>query len=104
MLNKGTTRNNLMMGFLRWLFWLSAMYNFLIRAIHVAGADNILADDISCLHEPSHLRNFFSHLLATHPHASAIPACGHMSAPTYLGFWVSTLYLVCKVPLSISIS
>ncbi|XP_057312267.1 uncharacterized protein LOC130653768 [Hydractinia symbiolongicarpus] len=38
MLNKGTTRNPLMMKFLRQLFWLSATYNFRLKVVHVPDA------------------------------------------------------------------
>ena len=54
-LNKGTTKLPLMMKFLRGLFWLSASYNFRIKAFHVPGASNTAADHVSQLHEGSHL-------------------------------------------------
>ena len=72
------------------------VYNLHIRAIHVVGADNILADDISLFHEPSHLRNFFSDLLEMHPHASAVPTCSHMSASTYFGLLGQYSLFRCK--------
>ncbi len=51
MINKGSCRNSEMMKFLRALFWQSATNNFSIRAVHIPGKDNILADACSRLHE-----------------------------------------------------
>jgi hypothetical protein len=47
-INKCTSRNKNLTGFLRELFWLSASY----KAVHVPGTSNVLADAISRLHEP----------------------------------------------------
>lgn len=41
MLNKGTTTSSAMMYFLRGLLWLSDVFNFRIKAVHVAGNHNI---------------------------------------------------------------
>ena len=49
MINKGTTKNGLMMFFRRQLFWLSAQYNFRLQVIHIPGAHNTIADHISRL-------------------------------------------------------
>ena len=35
MLNKGSTHSPLMMTYLRHLFWLSAMFNFRLKAVHI---------------------------------------------------------------------
>ena len=40
------------MSNLRELFWLSAQFNFSVKAIHIPGIINILPDAISRLHEP----------------------------------------------------
>ncbi|CAC5424775.1 unnamed protein product [Mytilus coruscus] len=50
-INKGTSRNAILMSFLRELFWLSATYNFHLIAKHVPGKTNILADCISRMHD-----------------------------------------------------
>ena len=43
-LNKGTSRNPVVMQCLRKLFWLSAYHNFHLTSWHIAGAQNIAAD------------------------------------------------------------
>jgi hypothetical protein len=50
-INKGTCRNKFVMGALRQVFWLSAKFNFKLRAIHVPGCINNIPDAISRLHE-----------------------------------------------------
>ncbi|XP_057307364.1 uncharacterized protein LOC130645393 [Hydractinia symbiolongicarpus] len=57
-LNKGTTHHPVMMNYLRQLFWLLATFNFRLKAFHVAGAQNVLADDISRLHSRQHLLSY----------------------------------------------
>ena len=37
MINKGTSKNPIIMGFLQELFWLSAIFNFRITAMHIPG-------------------------------------------------------------------
>ena len=49
-INKGSTCNSLIMGYLRRLFWLSAIFNFRITARYIKGCDNAIADAISRLH------------------------------------------------------
>lgn len=46
-INKATTKNALLMNFLRGLFWTQAHYNFSVIVKHVKGCHNILADTIS---------------------------------------------------------
>lgn len=55
-INKGTSRNKMVMQCLRKLFWLSATYNFHLTAQHLAGSLNIAADSASRLHSPGHLQ------------------------------------------------
>ena len=43
------------MGFLRELFWLSAIFNFRITVMHIPGISNPIADSISRLHDPLYL-------------------------------------------------
>ena len=50
-INKGTSKNNIIMENLREMFWLSAIYNFDIKAIHIPGAQNEIPDAISRLNE-----------------------------------------------------
>lgn len=57
-LNKCTSRNKNMMKYLRHLFWLSAIFNFRIQAVHVPGKDNEVADKISRLNEPQSFYGF----------------------------------------------
>lgn len=51
-INKGTTRDEAVMNSLRNIFWLSAVYNFRIKAVYYEGVRNILADRASRLREP----------------------------------------------------
>ena len=57
-INKCTSRNKLLMSYLRQLFWKSANFNFHLTAIHVPGQNNILADHISRLHETKSFVSF----------------------------------------------
>ena len=51
-LNKGSCRDPFLMQSLRRIFWLSATFNFKIKAIYLPGVENVLADAVSRLHEP----------------------------------------------------
>lgn len=51
-INKGTTRDPVVMRSLRGVFWQSAIYNFKLRAIYYEGERNVLADRASRLKEP----------------------------------------------------
>ena len=64
--NHGSSRSPVIMKYLRYMFWLSAVYNFRLTAMHIPGADNVLADKISRLHEP-YSRHNLSMLLAAEP-------------------------------------
>ena len=70
MINKGSTRNPVVMTYLRHLFWLSATYNFIIRAVHIAGKLNTTVDHVSRLHEASHFLSFLEFL---HQHSFCLP-------------------------------
>jgi len=59
-INKGTCRNELVMDNLRKLFWLTVQYNFRLRAVHIPGSINSLADSISRLHEPGQVLQLHS--------------------------------------------
>lgn len=49
-LNKGSSKSALSMDAVRDIFWLSAVFNFRIRGVHIAGVDNEAADAVSRLH------------------------------------------------------
>lgn len=83
MLNKGSTRSPLMMDYLRVLFWLSATFNFRLKAYHIPGHNNVVADHVSRLHEPPHLLAFYNHLSSLALDPSVIPALSHMSPLSY---------------------
>ena len=65
------------MKLMRYMFRLSAVYNFHLIALHVPGTENILADKISRLHE-SYSRHCLHDLLV------ASPPCWHMSYNGYV--------------------
>ena len=56
-LNRGACRDPLLMACLREMWWLSTVYNFKVKSVHIAGALNILADSLS------RLRHGFGHFL-----------------------------------------
>ena len=71
-INKGTSRNPLVMTALRELFWHSADFNFEIKAVHIAGCDNLLSDTISRLAQPGMMRLLYS--LTNYLNVIACPA------------------------------
>lgn len=85
-INKGTTNNSTIMAFLRLLFWLSAIYNFRITAVYIPGTENTIADNISRLHEPCHMLNFFWWLTGMLNPALVFcsSVAGHISLKSYL--------------------
>ena len=54
-INKGRSKNPIVMSSLRRVFWLSAMFNFRLRAVYYPGSCNGIADSVSRLHEPGGL-------------------------------------------------
>lgn len=84
MLNKGTTKNPIMMYFLRRLFWLSATFNFRLKVFHVAGINNVTADHVSRLHDPTHFLAF-AELLVRYYNKTLfeLSALDHMSLFSY---------------------
>jgi len=76
-INKGTTRTSHLMPELRHLFWLSAAYNFRITARYVRGCLNTIADSISRLHDPAHIRRFQT-LFSAWVDKKATPLSGHV--------------------------
>lgn len=51
-INKGSSKDPLVMDSLRRVFWLSATFNFRLHACFYPGTSNFLADSVSRLHEP----------------------------------------------------
>ena len=85
MLNKGTTRNRVMMDYLRQLFWYSATYNFRLKVFHIPGKFNVWADHVSRLHQEEHFLALCQHQLSRFgPSALNSPATCHMSQLSYL--------------------
>lgn len=56
-INRGSSRNPVVMQSLRRIFWLSCAYNFRLTAVYYPGSDNRYADAISRLHEGPQLLN-----------------------------------------------
>ena len=67
-LNKGSSRNPLVMEYLRQVFWFPAMYNFRIQAVYHPGSENYMADAISRLHEPYYTKHLLPLLNIHDPH------------------------------------
>lgn len=76
-LNRGTSSNCQLMKYLRYMFWLSVIYNFRLTACHVPGVDNVLADRISRLHEVGAQCDVFDLIVAS-------PLKWHMSSKSYM--------------------
>ena len=65
-LNKGTSKNSVVMKCLRNLFWLSATYNFHLTSRHIPGISNIAADSASRIHLPGYLETLLPFTAYTH--------------------------------------
>ena len=61
-INKGSSTDPFVMASLRRVFWLSAIYNFRIHAVHIPGQENSLADAASRLHEPNGINRLLSEI------------------------------------------
>ena len=61
-INRGSCRNPVVMDSLRRVFWLSAVFNFRLKAVYYRGASNFLADCVSRLHEPGKLQNLLQNM------------------------------------------
>ena len=66
-INRGSCKQPMVMACLRRIFWLSAVFNFRLRAVYYPGIRNVLADAASRLHEPGGGPRLLS-LLASMPH------------------------------------
>lgn len=58
-INRGSCKNPLVMDSLRRVFWLSAVFNFRLKAVYYRAAANHLADSASRLHQPGKLQTLF---------------------------------------------
>ena len=72
-INKGTSRNKMIMRCIRRLFWLSATYNFHLTCRHLRGYLNVASDSASRLHLPGHLQTLL-------PFTAYSPLWFHMSS------------------------
>lgn len=73
--NKGTSKNKVIMQCLRHLFWLSASFNFHLSCKFLPGIYNVAAGSASCLHQPGHLARLW-------PFTDGSPLACHMSSKT----------------------
>jgi hypothetical protein len=64
-INKGSCKNSFVMQSLRRVFWLSAVFNFRIKAVYYPGVSNAVADAVSRLHEKNGPRRLVGLLAAT---------------------------------------
>ena len=58
-INKGSSNNWFVMSSLRRLFWLSAVFNFRLKAVYYPGIYNKMADAVSRLHEHNGLARLY---------------------------------------------
>ncbi|CAG2233179.1 unnamed protein product [Mytilus edulis] len=87
-LNKGSTKNNVLMSLLRDLFWLSARYNFDIKGKFLSGRCNIIADAASRLHEEGQLSRLYDILTSySYISFSADELLRHVSYEFYICRW-----------------
>ncbi|MEW8546115.1 MAG: hypothetical protein AB2693_21555 [Candidatus Thiodiazotropha sp.] len=73
--NKGTSKNKVIMQCLRHLFWLSASFNFHLSCRYLPGIYNVAADSASRIHQPGHLARLW-------PFTAGTPLACHMSSKT----------------------
>lgn len=83
-INKGYSKNAYVNSLLRKMAWKCAKWNIKLKAVHVSGCINIMADTISRLHEPKNIERFLQLLGRWHhgpPPTS--PLFTHMSLSAY---------------------
>lgn len=61
-INKGSCKDKTVMSSLRRIFWLSAIYNFHLKAVYYKGIYNVLADSVSSLRESNGLARLSFHM------------------------------------------
>lgn len=88
-INKMTSRNPVVMVYIRFLFYMQAVYNFSIFAIHIPGKFNTLADACSRLHEKDKLSLVYD-LLPFNPKGilSVHELLNHMSFNFFMYRWM----------------
>ena len=63
-INKGSSRNKILLTRLRELFWLSAIHNFDIKAKFISSRNIVIADSASRLHEQGQLSRLYDKLIS----------------------------------------
>ena len=83
-INKGYSKNAYVNLLLRKMAWKCAKWNIKLKAVHVSGCINIMADTISRLHEPKNIERFLQ-LLGRWHHGPPLtsPLFTHMSLSAY---------------------
>ena len=61
-INKGSSKHPTVMDSLRRVFWLSAFYNFRIKPVFYPGKFNILADNVSRIHECNGIDRLYNNM------------------------------------------
>ena len=59
-INRGSSRNPLVMQCLRHIAQLSHMFDFTVKAVYIPGSSNVIADCVSRLHEPGSARRLWA--------------------------------------------
>ena len=82
-INKGISKDPLVMMYLRTVFWLRNIVNFTITSVFIPGSINILADSVSRLHNKGHFLHWMSIVFGYVPLESTIWSYlrFHMSYP-----------------------
>ncbi len=83
-INKGSCRNPVVMKAIRELFWLSASFNFTIRAVFVPGKLNDIPDAISRIHQRGQIHRLFRLLGVENPCLSMFSPYSNMSFKAFV--------------------
>ena len=83
-----TSKNPVVMVYERFLFFMQAVYNFSIVAVHIPGKHNTLADAVSRLHEKDKLSQVYALLLSQIGLFSVYDLLNHMSYKFFMHRWV----------------
>ena len=79
LLNKATSRDHIVMSWLREIFWLSATFNFHLTARYIPGHENVISDTLSRLHDKQHKQNLL--------HVVPIQSCQNLNGDTVVNFY-----------------
>ena len=88
-INKGISKQPFVMASLRRVFWLSAVFNFRLKAIYYPGERNILADRVSRLHEFNGWKKLQDALTDTCLHTINYNAPQHELMPPSRGYFLT---------------